>query len=183
MSLSQWSFMDRAAQESVNFRAAAVEMCQWLLACLRAQYWSYQESHWQIQGWTFYGDHLLFARLYESVQEQVDALAEKMVAMYGEEAVDGLDLGAKFEAWIRRWNGVDCLHKRGLLSEQDFQATCKKVYDFLKGSGELTLGMDDFLMATANEHETNEYLLRQVLRVEESAKQAAVDWAALSNKG
>ena len=45
--------------------------------------------------------------------------------------------------------------------------------------GEMSLGMDDFLMATANEHETNQYLLRQVLRSIDSAKTAADDWASL----
>jgi hypothetical protein len=35
--------------------------------------------------------------------------------------------------------------------------------------------MDDFLMATANEHETNDYLLRQVLQ----QKQASSEWERL----
>lgn len=178
--IERWSFMDREGQ--LDAEAPAVEMLQWLLACLRAQYWSYQESHWQVRGGTFYGDHLLFQRLYGSVQTQVDTLAEKMVGSHGEAAVDGMDVGAKFESWIRRWADTDCLHKRGLLSEQDFQNTCSKVYESLGQTGELSLGMDDFLMATANEHETNEYLLRQVLRSKESAKTAADDWAALSTK-
>jgi DNA-binding ferritin-like protein len=181
--IERWSFMDREGQaEQPDDPEAAVEKLQWLLACLRAQYWSYQESHWQVRGRTFYGDHLLFQRLYESVQAQIDTLAEKMVGLYGEEAVDSMDLGAKFESWVRRWSKVDCLHKRGLLSEQDFQSTCHKVYESLGQMGELSLGMDDFLMATANEHETNEYLLRQLLRSKESAKTAADDWAALSTK-
>jgi DNA-binding ferritin-like protein len=135
-----------------------------------------------VKGPTFYSDHRLFQRLYESVQAQVDTLAEKMVGAYGEDAVDGMDVGAKFESWVRRWNQVDCLHKRGLLSEQDFQSTCLKVYESLGQSGDLSLGMDDFLMATANEHETNEYLLRQLLRSVESAKTAAADWTALSSQ-
>lgn len=180
--IERWSFMDREGQEQLDAQEAEVELLQWLLACLRAQYWSYQESHWQVRGRTFYGDHLLFQRLYESVQAQVDTLAEKMVGLYGEEAVDGLDVGAKFESWIRRWADTDCLHKRGLLSEQDFQNTCKSVYENLGKLGALSLGMDDFLMATANEHETNEYLLRQLLRSKESAKMAADDWATLSSK-
>jgi len=182
MNMERWSLMAPVAQDEGEQKQAVVEMCQWLLACLRAQYWNYQQAHWQVKGRTFYGDHLLFQRLYESVQTQVDGLAEKMVAMYGPEAVDGLDVGAKFETFIRRWSETDCLHKRGLLSEQDFQGINEKVYDFLGEAGELTLGMDDFLMAMANEHETNEYLLQQLLRSNESAKMAAHDWAALSTK-
>lgn len=176
--MKDWSFIRRADAADMT----AVEMLQWLLACLRAQYWNYQESHWQSMGPNYYGNHLLFQRLYESVTEQVDTLAEKMVGTYGAEAVDGLDLGAKFESFIRRWHKVDCLHQRGLMSEQDMQDVTKRVYDSLGEIGELSLGMDDFLMATANEHETNEYLLRQVLRTKEAAKAAAPDWTALSKE-
>lgn len=182
--MKRWSFMPDLGktQMGVHQKDVAVEMLQWLLGCLRAQYWSYQQSHWQVKGQSFYGDHLLFQRLYESVQEQTDVLAEKMVGMYGPDAVDGLDVGAKFESFIRRWNDTSCLHKRGLLSEQDFQQICERVYEQLKSMGELSLGMDDFLMATASEHETNQYLLRQLLRSQESAKMAAEDWAALKGE-
>lgn len=170
------------AQVELAQKGAAIEMLQWLLAGLRSQYWSYQESHWQVKGQSFYGDHLLFQRLYESVQEQTDVLAEKLVGMYGIDAVNGLDLGAKFEVFVKRWSNVDCLHKRGLLSEQDIQGIIKRVYEYLKSVGELSLGMDDFLMAMASEHETNQYLLRQVLRSKDSARMAADDWAALKKE-
>jgi DNA-binding ferritin-like protein len=187
--MKHWSFMpgmglatSKHAEEELQEKEMAVELLQWLLACLRSQYWSYQQSHWQVKGRPFYGDHLLFQRLYESVQEQTDVVAEKMVGKYGPEAVDGLDLGAKFEFFIKRWSKADCLHKRGLLSEEDCQQIIKRVYDQLKAMGELSLGMDDFLMATASEHETNEYLLRQVLRSKDSARMAADDWAALTKE-
>lgn len=191
--MKRWSFMPGSvgpseqldvavAQTKLVSKNTAIEMLQWLLAALRAQYWNYQQSHWQTKGPTYYGNHLLFQRLYESVQEQIDTLAEKMVGSYGPESVDGLDLGAKFEEFIRRWSEVGCLHKRGLLSEEDLQKLIKWAYEKLKQMGELSLGMDDFLMATASEHETNQYLLRQVLRSKESAHQAAEDWAALTKE-
>ena len=74
-----------------------------------------------------------------------------------------------FERFVKRWGKAQCRHRRGLLSEADVQEIIKNVYDSLKQMGELSLGMDDFLMATASEHETNQYLLRQVLRSKESA--------------
>jgi hypothetical protein len=69
-----------------------------------------------------------------------------------------------FLYWNERWDSVGCLHKRGLLSEDDIQNVIKDTYDTLTDSGEMSLGMDDFLMAMASEHETNTYLLRQTLR-------------------
>jgi len=173
MSTERWTFM--GGRNAADDRAQAVEILRWLLACLRGQYWSYQQSHWQAQGAPAYGDHLLFQRLYESVQDHVDTLAEKMVGLYGNEAVNTLSLAPKFDSWVARWAEVQCLHKRGLLSEDDFQKACRQTYDKLGDLGELSLGMDDYLMATASDHETNQFLLRQVLR----QKQASADWAEL----
>lgn len=141
-----------------------MEQLQWLLACLRAQYWSYQESHWRVAGAIFYGDHLLFERLYKDVQKEVDGLAEKMVACFGGFAVESGALLPKVAEWLERWCQVECVHERGLLSEKAFQACCRRTYDLLKATDVLTLGMDDFLMAAASTHETHTYLLQQVLR-------------------
>jgi DNA-binding ferritin-like protein len=48
-----------------------------LLAILRALQWSHQTAHWKVRGEPFYGDHLLFQKLYEAVGEEIDTLAEK----------------------------------------------------------------------------------------------------------
>jgi DNA-binding ferritin-like protein len=176
MSLESWTLLGRrAVANETEANARSVEMLQWVLAGLRAQYWNYQESHWQVRGTSFYGDHLLFQRLYESVTDQVDALAEKIVASFGVDAVSTRVLHPKFDQWLAQWSNTSCLHMRGLQSEEAIQEAIRRAYARLKELGTLTLGMDDFLMATASEHETNEYLLKQVLRT----KEAAPAWAAL----
>ena len=134
-----------------------------VLGCLRAQYLSYQTSHWQVIGGSFYGNHLLFQRLYKSVEGQVDSLAEKLVGYLGREVVD-LNRQAKHIAeYCRRWHGIDCHHQRGLQSEADLQQALKRAYDGIKQVNAMTLGLDDWIMATANAHEENEYLLQQAL--------------------
>jgi DNA-binding ferritin-like protein len=135
-----------------------------LLAILRAQYWMYQTSHWQAKGSNFYGTHLLFERLYKSVEEQTDVLAEKIVALFGPEYVDQLPSIEKSKYWISKWSEVSDLHKRGLQSEEDFMTKARSAYGGLKETKQLTLGLDDFLMAACNDHETNVYLLKQVIR-------------------
>lgn len=134
-----------------------------VLACLRAQYLSYQTSHWQVVGQSFYGNHLLFQRLYESVQGQVDGLAEKIVGYLGRQIV-GLEYQMKHVwGYTQRWSQIGCHHKRGLQSEADLQASLKRAYDGIKQVNAMTLGLDDWIMATANAHEENEYLLQQAL--------------------
>lgn len=54
-------------------------LCQ-LLGMLLAMRQNYHSSHWQVGGPNFYGDHQLFERLYGSVSDEIDTLAEKLVA-------------------------------------------------------------------------------------------------------
>lgn len=134
-----------------------------VLAVLRAQALSYQTSHWQVKGDDYYGNHLLFMRLYESVGEQIDGLAEKMVGYLGVGAVDLTHQMKHIAAYTARWTQVPDHLRRGLLSERDVQAALKRAYDEIKALGVMTLGLDDFIMATANAHDSNEYLLQQAL--------------------
>ena len=134
-----------------------------VLATLRAQYLSYQTSHWQVVGGSFYGNHLLFERLYKSVQDQVDQLAEKIVGYLG---IDGVSLLPQVQDIFRcttRWSKIGCHHKRGLASEAELQDKIKAAYAAIKNVSAMTLGLDDWLMATANAHESNTYLLQQAL--------------------
>ena len=50
---------------------------------------------------------------------------------------------------------------QALHAEESLQLALRATYDALKASGELSLGLDDFLMAMADAHDTNRYLLRQ----------------------
>lgn len=148
------------AEENGNGMDATGMLCQ-LLGMLLAMRQNYHSSHWQVSGPNFYGDHLLFEKLYGSVSDDIDTLAEKMVAKYGSHMVDASKLSqiqAQVVADLAQHQDVV---QRGLASEKALQALTKSVYHGLKESGQLSLGMDDFLMAMANTHEENEYLLGQ----------------------
>ena len=135
----------------------------YLLAYLRAMYLTYQTAHWQVTGDPAYGNHLLFQRLYESVQEEVDTLAEKIVGYFGPQAVNVNKQGAEISRIVDVFSKHKDPHQRGLFVEGQLQKILSFVYGSIKKRGTMTLGLDDFLMATANAHETNTYLLQQVL--------------------
>jgi hypothetical protein len=123
----------------------------------------YQTAHWQTRGPEAYGNHLLFQRLYEGILEEIDGIAEKIVGYIGE---GGVELPAQIEliqAYCNRWCGILDLHERGIQSEKDMQKLLKVSYETLKAKGTLPLGLDDWLMATASAHDTNTFLLQQVL--------------------
>lgn len=149
-----------------------------LLALLRASRWNYLTAHWQVYGDPYYGDHLLFQRLYESLDEEIDTLAEKIVGLTGRKEdgsfyFDNLSQIQKTQDWLTSWSYLSCPHKRSLRTEEDIQKYFKTSYEALKGEDLLTLGLDDYLMATANQHETNLYLLQQRLAERESTRLAS----------
>lgn len=136
-----------------------------ILAQLRAQQWDYWTSHWQMDGESFYGDHLLFERLYtEPLTTEIDALAERIVAQFGPEAVDARPSVVRTTGIVAASSVQADPFRRALRFEKGLQAAIRRAYDAGNASGELTLGMDDFLMALANAHETNIYLLTQRLK-------------------
>jgi len=139
------------------------ELLVTLLALLRGQGFSYQTSHWQVDGHDAYGNHLLFERLYNGTVSQVDDLAEKMVGYLGPVVVDPADSAVRTAAWVHKWSLVECHWHRGLASEEDAQAAIKNAYTTIKEAGLMTLGLDDFLMSLANDHESATYLLQQAM--------------------
>lgn len=129
---------------------------------LRAQYQSYQTSHWQVMGTSFYGNHLLFQRLYGSVTEDIDGLGEKLVAY---SSVDAVCPAAALECMlncVEQWMTERDHIKRGLRSEADLCAAIDALYASCDKCGfKMPRGLDDFMAALANAHETNKYLLKQ----------------------
>ena len=140
-----------------------LEMLAGLLGMLRALKWNYWNSHWMVSGSPYYADHLLFQRLYsEVIDEQIDTLAEKITA-YNQSVLSNNVMRNAFNGFLDRHSAHNSF-ERGLSMENHFQSAVKAVYASLKNSDELSLGMDDFLMATASERETVVYLLQQRLR-------------------
>lgn len=143
---------------------SAKEHLQSLLALLRALHWEYYTSHWRVKGVAFYGDHILFERLYENMPEEFDGLAEKMVCKYGEAVVEPSHQMKLCHAWLVHIEGIMDWYDRGIRLEELLQDQIKRTYDILDRASELTLGIDDFLMTLANRHETHLYLLKQPLK-------------------
>lgn len=135
-----------------------------LLGYLRASHWIHWTSHWQVHGENFYGDHLLMEKIYKAIKKDIDTLAEKMVGMAGGQIVNPLEqtyflLGFVNEVCHKEYTPIE----RAFLVEKNLQTILKRVYEELKGMKEITLGMDDFIMQMANDHETFLYLLTQRL--------------------
>jgi DNA-binding ferritin-like protein len=133
-----------------------------LLSYLRAAHWLHWTSHWQVQGPTSYSDHLMLERLYNSLTESIDTLAEKIVGEFGGDSVNPVEQSYFLIGFV---NDIAKTEKgpidRAYKIEKSLQVILKKVYSKVQSLGAMSLGLDDFIMALANQHDTNLYLLVQ----------------------
>lgn len=158
------TFLEKREVSNINEHMSTEEILVEVLSLMQAQYHNYFTNHWQAKGDNYYGNHLLFQRLYEGMVEEIDTLAEKIVAYFGGSSVDMSKVNKRSQFWIDRWNRKSDIVERSINSEKDLHNILDKTYNILKERKDMSLGLDDYIMATANAHETNLYLLQQIKR-------------------
>ncbi|MCZ2224459.1 MAG: hypothetical protein LC122_12620 [Chitinophagales bacterium] len=133
------------------------------IASLKAIYFIHQQNHWVTNGVNFYGNHQLFQRLYESSLKDLDLAAEKFIGLFGSECLD-LSVQNKlvYEILEKFKNESDPIQS-SLKIELDFLKFSKYAYTCFEQEEELTLGLDDMIMAIASSREESVYLLKQAL--------------------
>lgn len=134
----------------------ALDLMSEYVAHLRALYMVHQNAHWESKGSSFYGNHLLFQRLYTAVQELTDEAAEKCIGVYGE--LKHIDT----QSIVDKYQDMDFV-EASLEAEKDFQALADATYKELKSGSVLTLGVDDMIMSHVSKSEVHTYLLQQLL--------------------
>lgn len=139
-----------------------------LLAFIRAEALVHQSHHWQTRGDTFYGDHLLFERLYGEVNGMIDGVAERMVGS-GHHILAHPILLAKHCSMIVQTfyrdagpnpsaNTYPTLSLRAVLRTM---VALKLTYQILDESKQLSHGTDNLLQDLSDRHENLVYLLKQ----------------------
>lgn len=143
-----------------------IKMANMYVATLRALYLKHQQCHWVSKGETFYGDHLLFERLYKKAAEDSDAAAEKFIGLLGEEAVDYTEQNTCLSKLLTKYgeyNG-ERLAMLALKLEKDFLGFSKQIYLEFEKADQMTQGLDDLILSIASSHEEACYLLQQKLK-------------------
>jgi DNA-binding ferritin-like protein len=154
------------------------ELANLYVAYLRAIYLTHQNSHWITKGKTFYGDHLLFERIYKSSSENADSAAERMIGLFGSDALDP-QLQLQFIHKILEKISGDDPMETSIEIEKQFLQFSQSFYDTVKKEGKLSLGLDDLVMSIASDRESAVYLLGQA--VKQSTSKFASRKAALTS--
>lgn len=149
------------------------------VASLKAMSLIHQHNHWTTHGIAFYGDHLLFERLYKSALENLDLAAEKFIGLFSDSYLD-YDLQADLlhQVLLKYKDLEGSPLNLSLAIEKDFLKLSKDAYNCFEEEGHLTLGLDDMIMSIASDRETSVYLLKQALN---GGKEAITDGAKSSS--
>lgn len=119
--------------------------------------------HWQTKGENFYGDHLLFQRLYEAMHGEVDMLGEKLI---------GVSQDASLTNYFKRVKVIEQFLKAVTHSDQPYINVSHnaeltyvrmggELMNQLEQAGILTRGLEQMLGNILDKHEEHIYLLDQ----------------------
>ena len=133
-----------------------------LLSLFMAVYLTHWSSHWKSSGSTSYGDHLLFERLYEAVSGEIDVLAEKLLSgIAGPDFSHSVMVSAASD-YVTDWETeFPDVVSRSAHAEEVLQNRLRMDFSWLESTNDLPLGLNDFLAAAANTHDTHCYLLNR----------------------
>lgn len=147
-----------------------------LLSSLQAMSILYKTFHWHSSGDDYYGDHLLYERLYTETSGEVDGLAEKMLGLSGINYLVALNPVLQIQTqhffvkgiaeWTKRGGDevrdLPAYHAAaGLLSEKAFLCFVDCVMRALEENARLTSGLSNMLEGISDLHEGHVYLLQQ----------------------
>lgn len=139
-----------------------------LLGCLRAGNLWFHAAHNLAKGPGFIGDHKdLYGEIYGRLNDDYDTAAEKAISLTGDEMVACPQVITMHAAEKL----MDYPTPAGMGAEQIVSAACEmmmglndkvtELFTALEDAGVLSLGLNDFLAASANQYETYIYLLQQ----------------------
>lgn len=140
--------------------SGAVSLFNKYLALTRLLAIVFQHSHWKCKGTNFYGNHLLLQRIYGDAAVLVDGVAEKLIGVWGNDALQHSNQLSIMASAFEAFSGDDPMENALGVTEL-FLEFSDDMYNRLKEMNELTLGVDDMIMANASKVEEFAYLLKQ----------------------
>lgn len=138
------------------------------IGCTKALSMWIHAAHHVSKGPGFSSDHeLLYGKIYEAVSEDVDGLIEKSIMICGSErcacpieiSTIACQILKKYETPVEKSSDDIALIARDFMGEHIQNLT--HLFSILQENEALSLGMDDYLAASANDYEKYYYFLNQ----------------------
>lgn len=141
-----------------------VAFCQlsMLLSATRALSMLHQTHHWLSKSGTFYGDHLLFEKIYDSTNVEIDKIAEKILGFADDAMVDPVTSSEQCTRILKEMmRAPGDLYQKSENAEKAHLQLLTMVRESLDNDGNLSDGTDNMLTGFADQHESNLYLLKR----------------------
>lgn len=140
-----------------------------LLSFTRALAAMYQHMHWKTSGPTYYGDHLLYERLYGNVDSEIDGIAEKTIGLFDDDKainpVEDLETTSDFVSSITSSDASpEEFPKLAIAAEKKFAEAITMTLEALREDGMPMDGVENMLQGVVDLHESHLYLLQQRTR-------------------
>ena len=134
-----------------------------LLSCVRAVAQAEHSFHWRTRGPAFYGDHLMFERVYNGTAADVDPIAEKLLGLTNnQDSLCPATLAAKTAQILADMNLSNDPKLFASEARRIEAALINLVTATIQVCGEqMTDGLENLLQGIADKHEGHVYLLQQ----------------------
>jgi DNA-binding ferritin-like protein len=143
------------------------KICALYVASLKAIALIHQHNHWTAKGIAFYGNHLMYERVYNDTLKNLDAAAEKFIGLFGAPCLDYELQANLLRQVLLKYESLESDPvQMGLQVEKDFLKFSQDAYNCFEEEGKLTLGLDDMIMEIASKREEVCYLLQQTSSAE-----------------
>jgi DNA-binding ferritin-like protein len=158
---SDYNFLGKASASARSKNNVYCEALTVLIERLRALKWLAWNAHWMASGPTSYSDHLLFERIYASIDKHVDTVAENLFGSNPGLTKASWTLGVQHNV-TDYLEGILSIPKDSISSKEvltalrDVHRACQDVVDL-----KTNLAAEDFAPAIAKKMETYIYLLQQ----------------------
>jgi len=129
-----------------------------LLSKLRYLYLFYQTAHWISKGKNYYGDHLLFERLYDEMGDEIDGVAERAIGTTNEDCVN---LKESISSFVTLDQSVEPYKSNMVQASIMLNQSLIDTLEEIDLGEHHTSGTRDMLNAISSLHETHLYLLKQ----------------------
>ncbi len=153
--------------------ASGAEIMSTILSFTEALEEMYEHMHWRASGPNYYGDHLLYQRLYEDIEGEIDGIAEKAVGVFGPDSIGpnkNISETAKItEKLISDTDTAEKFPEIAISAEEKFVELVSRALKEMDKSNELTNGIDNMLQGVVDSHEGHLYLLKQRANKKESS--------------
>jgi len=143
------------------------------IGALRALQLWFHSAHILAKGTGFAGDHVnLYGRIYSEITEEIDTAIEKAVGITDNEllACPRVVTYKAMEVLMDYPTPANATALKialsGLALVKSYLAYVTQMFEDLEGADELSLGLNDFLMQSANTFEGYAYLLQQRVKQE-----------------